>query len=574
MFSVVSDPVVGRKVVATTDISAGTTIVVASPLYHLLQFSDLELYCCGCTIPMPQENPVGWHECQRCRSCTFCKDCHHADPGLALQSHVESGECDFFIHLKLAGDKSPFLSQFGSHIETIRTVLRSNWSIRNGYASFEKDVAHLQQMNESTGLTQDMKLELQDGTALLVKWINDVKEGRWNEWNPELDAVRQSKRKSDTTSSDSDDDNDDNDDRSEPSVEETQRIQSLKEAYAMLKPTAVDLVMSESQIQDLLLAVPFNQHGIVNSDNHLIGTGLFPSACMFNHSCRPNVLWHLRPTPGEFPPVQVHYVAVADVKAEESLNIVYLDVFESYASRQAMFESTYHTQCKCERCCLKGTDIVDEMLVNPLCTACGTLMRKLSIEEDVLKCAKCGRDVPMSNVRLDEVQEYFRRVYRTMYDLIKQSKHAEAAEVMRKQLKTEEHVVHRANYAILHFLLECEVIFRSTHAFKDAMWCANEALSRFEELQKAGGVWDFAITTRLRIKALQTQVAYLSIYGPNHMSKDDRTGMIADAVLACRDALSEIRKSWGDGSEWERKVVKIQKWVDSFQQHYQSSTGK
>ena len=78
------------------------------------------------------------------------------------------------------------------------------------------------------------------------------------------------------------------------------------------------------------------------------GSGLWLLDSFYNHSCDPNVV--------SLYIGDVKFVrAIKDIKVGEELFIQYLDINESYNSRQRVLKGGYGFDCKCERCAVQGS---------------------------------------------------------------------------------------------------------------------------------------------------------------------------------------------------------------------------
>lgn len=135
-------------------------------------------------------------------------------------------------------------------------------------------------------------------------------------------------------------------------------IQQLQFAYSTAwKEAGLDFCVDADQIQLLL-------HRL---DHNCFDSGLFPLACFFNHSCRPNcegVAGEDCPDTGlgqDFFEVK----AVAHLQPGEQLCISYLPDTTLYlptAQRQEMLWNSYAFRCQCSRCLEGPNPTLDGLL--------------------------------------------------------------------------------------------------------------------------------------------------------------------------------------------------------------------
>lgn len=81
--------------------------------------------------------------------------------------------------------------------------------------------------------------------------------------------------------------------------------------------------------------------------------GVFPDACRFNHSCRPNCLFFTRPAPSCPGGVELVIVATERVDAGAELTISYLPEARTHLptdQRRMLLERQYDFRCTCRRC--------------------------------------------------------------------------------------------------------------------------------------------------------------------------------------------------------------------------------
>lgn len=107
----------------------------------------------------------------------------------------------------------------------------------------------------------------------------------------------------------------------------------------------------------LLAKVYCNAHEVLNPSgaDRDMGFGIFPEACLFNHSCEPNCTWF---------PADGGGLAVRTISAVEqgaALTVAYCDLHDYTALRRPALERAFFFQCACPRC-VAGQDQPDKAL--------------------------------------------------------------------------------------------------------------------------------------------------------------------------------------------------------------------
>lgn len=100
--------------------------------------------------------------------------------------------------------------------------------------------------------------------------------------------------------------------------------------------------------QDLLLVgykFATNAMGIMDSFGEGIGTGIFPTASLANHSCRPNSIVSFKKNG------TLSLISIKDIKEGEEICISYCDVVQPCDSRRQDLKKRYGFMCDCELCC-------------------------------------------------------------------------------------------------------------------------------------------------------------------------------------------------------------------------------
>eukprot|EP01125_Pyxidicula_operculata_P020182 TRINITY_DN7410_c0_g1_i1.p1 TRINITY_DN7410_c0_g1~~TRINITY_DN7410_c0_g1_i1.p1 ORF type:complete len:447 (+),score=73.46 TRINITY_DN7410_c0_g1_i1:24-1364(+) len=97
--------------------------------------------------------------------------------------------------------------------------------------------------------------------------------------------------------------------------------------------------LSKDQIVELLGIVASNSHKI----SHIQGAGLFPLACMIEHSCKPNAHYE---TSGN----KISVTATTSISQGQSISLNYLESYLPRQERMAEIKLKYNFDCTCELC--------------------------------------------------------------------------------------------------------------------------------------------------------------------------------------------------------------------------------
>lgn len=134
----------------------------------------------------------------------------------------------------------------------------------------------------------------------------------------------------------------------------------------------------EDTCVDILQKIRFNAHPVYASNSvgggggGSVGLGIYPAACLVNHSCAPNAaLGH------QDGALTITLRATKDIKAGEEVSVSYLrDLFVPAAERASLLRAGYSFDCKCVRC--------DDAGVRE--------------EERAVACRDCGRRMDMDEL--------------------------------------------------------------------------------------------------------------------------------------------------------------------------------
>jgi len=112
---------------------------------------------------------------------------------------------------------------------------------------------------------------------------------------------------------------------------------------ANLKRMMGNMALTQEDIMSALAKLQANGIGICNADGGNLGTGVYPLAWLFNHSCDPNVLLSFRG-------LHLQARAMRDIVPGEALTIGYTELYETTEVRQRSLFAAKGFQCLCPRC--------------------------------------------------------------------------------------------------------------------------------------------------------------------------------------------------------------------------------
>ncbi|KAF8977877.1 hypothetical protein BGZ46_007047 [Entomortierella lignicola] len=126
----------------------------------------------------------------------------------------------------------------------------------------------------------------------------------------------------------------------------------LRDAYFLLAQekemsSFITLSINNSLFRTILYAEVANSFGIRDASDELLGFAVFPRACFFNHSCRPNVQKKRRQGDKSR---QMEYWSTRVIEQGEECCISYGDISKGREERQNRLEDMYFFRCSCTRC--------------------------------------------------------------------------------------------------------------------------------------------------------------------------------------------------------------------------------
>ncbi|KAG0278750.1 hypothetical protein BGZ95_003245 [Linnemannia exigua] len=119
----------------------------------------------------------------------------------------------------------------------------------------------------------------------------------------------------------------------------------------------ITLTITSTLFRTILYREVANSFGIRDASDELLGFAVFPRACFFNHSCRPNILKKRRQGLGggvaghkSARARQMEYWSTRLIQEGEECCISYGDILAGVEERRARLEDMYFFLCSCPRC--------------------------------------------------------------------------------------------------------------------------------------------------------------------------------------------------------------------------------
>ncbi|KAF9278455.1 hypothetical protein BGZ68_008567 [Mortierella alpina] len=122
---------------------------------------------------------------------------------------------------------------------------------------------------------------------------------------------------------------------------------ALEEEEAESPRRAITLSINNNLFRAILYREVANSFGIRDASEELLGFAVFPRACFFNHSCRPNIEKKRRQG-GKAR--QMEYWSTRAISAGEECCISYGDISTGWQERQERLQDMYFFTCSCPRC--------------------------------------------------------------------------------------------------------------------------------------------------------------------------------------------------------------------------------
>eukprot|EP01129_Flabellula_baltica_P014030 TRINITY_DN6640_c0_g1_i1.p1 TRINITY_DN6640_c0_g1~~TRINITY_DN6640_c0_g1_i1.p1 ORF type:complete len:439 (-),score=59.87 TRINITY_DN6640_c0_g1_i1:3-1319(-) len=130
-------------------------------------------------------------------------------------------------------------------------------------------------------------------------------------------------------------------------------------------------------ILNLLCILKCNVFNIHDNEMRNIGVGLYPNACLINHSCNPN-------TVPCFEGEKVVLRAIRPISEGEEITVTYVEIGASRQDRQTELKENFYFECSCTTC----QDFERDIIMNQLkCNSCSSIL------PDNLFCSTCEKDL-------------------------------------------------------------------------------------------------------------------------------------------------------------------------------------
>ena len=122
-------------------------------------------------------------------------------------------------------------------------------------------------------------------------------------------------------------------------------------------------------------------------------------ATLVNHSCNPNVIWHISDG-------IIHYNSLRSIKVGESLTICYGPrKSNEFNWRQNELLSHYCFQCRCEACMTEVANMDDTLKCQSSTGQCSGPL----VLSQLNTCLECGHKWPMKNTQIEQLKETLKR---------------------------------------------------------------------------------------------------------------------------------------------------------------------
>mmetsp|Transcript_13021 Transcript_13021/g.36624 ORF Transcript_13021/g.36624 Transcript_13021/m.36624 type:complete len:752 (+) Transcript_13021:215-2470(+) len=269
----------GRHLVAQCSLPAGTVVLEDEPLVAAVSDKYRAALCAHCLKRLPPESSGGGTPCDSCHALLYCG--HDCRESDKANHEVE---CSF---LKMYLAKNP-----GAGVQGMRLILRLLWMRHcsrggGGWSLFD--------------LMQEIPLNQQPAADTPPAMAEFTAE----RWRQLLDEISGKAKK--------------------------------------LRAILTNVGVSEAEIASVLSKLQANLVGISNWLGGNLGSGVYPVAWLFNHSCEPNVVLSFRGT-------RLVARTMTEVVEGEALTIGYTELYETTDVRQRNLFSSKGFICQCPRC--------------------------------------------------------------------------------------------------------------------------------------------------------------------------------------------------------------------------------
>ncbi|XP_054004754.1 SET and MYND domain-containing protein 4-like isoform X1 [Hylaeus anthracinus] len=225
-----------------------------------------------------------------------------------------------------------------------------------------------------------------------------------------------------------------------------------------------------------ILQLICNGHAIVTSntllnkndsfmDQDIVGTGIYPSASMMNHSCDPNII-------NIFMDQYLIVRASKNIAKNEEIFNCYGPNYKhmSREQRQKILKSQYCFTCKCKHCTLPSLQYFVERFNAMKCLRCNGALCNI---ENSLCCLDCG---DRSRIHQKNKLKQADKMFKNAQDLIDLGKMEEALGELKKCLYIRKTLLYKYNVDIIATLNLMETIYTTLDQWVNSIECLENTI--------------------------------------------------------------------------------------------------
>lgn len=138
----------------------------------------------------------------------------------------------------------------------------------------------------------------------------------------------------------------------------------------------------EVDVFELLCKISCNSFSITNSELNSLGTGIYVTSSLLNHSCDPNVCATFRGT-------RISVRAMRDISRGEEIRISYTDLMQLSADRKRELSEGYMFECTCANCSDSARDLY---MRAARCQQCNCTRLPVKLERPIGNLKMCSCD--------------------------------------------------------------------------------------------------------------------------------------------------------------------------------------
>ncbi|XP_012566679.1 histone-lysine N-methyltransferase SMYD3 isoform X1 [Hydra vulgaris] len=150
----------------------------------------------------------------------------------------------------------------------------------------------------------------------------------------------------------------------------------------------VNININDIDIYGLMCKASCNSFAITNAELNSLGTGIFSSASLFNHSCDPNCV-------ATFNGRDISIRAIKPIAEGEELMLSYISILATSDVRQLELRESYMFTCKCTVCSRK--EVNDSLMKSVKCSQPQCLCMKFLITAPESNKCSCQKNCEASN---------------------------------------------------------------------------------------------------------------------------------------------------------------------------------